>query len=117
MDISVNKPAKEYLKRKFEQWYAEQVMQQLDGREIDDLEEAELEPIELGMPLLKEVGAKWLVEMAEYISDNPQFVVHGFIQSGISGAIEGQDDVYDIGSNDNESGDESSDTSEEETES
>lgn len=95
-------------------------MQQLDGRELDDLEEAELELIELGMPLLK-VGAKWLVEMAKYISDNPQFIVHGFIQSAISGAIEGQDDVYDIGSDDNESGNVSSDsdcnTSEEETES
>ena len=96
-------------------------MQQLDGRELDDLEEVELEPTELGIPLLKEVGAKWLVDMAEYVSDNPQFIVHGFIQSGISGAIEGQDDVYDVGSDDNESGAESSDsdchTSEEERES
>ena len=29
MDISINKPAKDFLKREFEQWYAEQVMRQL----------------------------------------------------------------------------------------
>ena len=29
MDISVNKPAKEYLRRQFQQWYSEEVMKQL----------------------------------------------------------------------------------------
>jgi len=36
MDISVNKPAKEYLKKQFEDWYSEMVMQQLDGKDIND---------------------------------------------------------------------------------
>lgn len=43
-------------------------------------EEVELQPIDLNFPLLKEVGAKWLVEMSDYsmyISDNPQFIVNG----------------------------------------
>ena len=31
MDISVNKPAKNYLKRRFEQWYSDEVMKQLTG--------------------------------------------------------------------------------------
>ena len=39
MDISVNKPAKAFLKRKFEQWYSEEVMDQLEGRDIDDLKQ------------------------------------------------------------------------------
>ena len=41
----------------------------------------------MGMPILKEIGAKWLVEMAEYLSDNPQFIVNGFLRSGIAAAI------------------------------
>ena len=31
----------------------------------------------VNMEQLKVLGAKWLVEMAEYISDNPQFIVNG----------------------------------------
>lgn len=91
MDISVNKPAKEYLRREFEKWYSEEVMKQLEGKDLENLEEAELEPINMGMPILKEIGAKWLVGMAEYISDNPQFVVNGFLRSGIAGAIDGNE--------------------------
>ena len=84
MDISVNKLAKEYLKRHFEQWYSGKVTEQLEGRDLDDLEAAELQPISLGMPTLKEIRAQWLVEMAEYISENPQFIVNGFICSQAS---------------------------------
>ena len=87
MDIAVNKPAKEYLKRQFDQWYSEQVMKQLEGQDIDDLEMVELQPIDLGLPALKEIGAKWLVDMASYVSENPQFIVIGFIRSGITGAL------------------------------
>ena len=90
MDISVNKPAKEYLKR-FEQWYSGEVTNQLEGRDLDDLEAAELQPIDLGMPVMKEIGAKWLVEMADHISNNPQFIVNGFLRSGITGAVDEMD--------------------------
>ena len=88
MDIAVNKPAKEYLKIQFDQWYSEQVMKQLEGQDIDDLEMVELQPIDLGLPALKEIGAKWLVDMASYVSENPQFIINGFIRSGITGALD-----------------------------
>lgn len=32
LDISVNKPFKDYLRRKFNEWYSDQVMQQLRGK-------------------------------------------------------------------------------------
>ena len=32
---------------------------------------------------MRNIGAKWLVEVAKYISDNPQFIVNGFIHAGI----------------------------------
>ena len=31
MDIAVNKPAKDFLKRKFERWYSDEVMKELQG--------------------------------------------------------------------------------------
>ena len=61
-------------------------MKQLEGR---DVESAELQPINLGMPVLKELGACWMVEMAEYFRENPQIVVNGFIKAGIAGALDG----------------------------
>ena len=56
---------------------------------MEDLEGAEIQPINLGMPIMKEVGAKWLVGMAEYISDNPHLIVNGFVHSGIISAMDG----------------------------
>ena len=84
MDLTVNKPGKEFIKKKFENWYADKVIEQLD-------DEGDLEPINLGLPLLKELGAEWLVEMFHYISDNPQFITSGFICSGISHALDEQE--------------------------
>ena len=88
MDIAVNKPAKDFLRKEFQQWYSEHVMKQLEGQDITDIEQAKLQPIDLGLPGLKEIGAKWLVDMASYISDNPQFIVNGFIRAGITGALD-----------------------------
>lgn len=49
MDLSVNKPAKDFLKRHFEEWYAHQVMSLLDGKEGDS---PDTEPVNLGLPML-----------------------------------------------------------------
>ena len=38
--------------------------------------------------LLKELVAKWLINAFEYACDNPQFVVNGFIRSGITRAFD-----------------------------
>ena len=64
-------------------------MKQLEGR---DIESAELQPINLGVPVLKELGAKWMVEMAEYFGENPQIVVNGFVKAGIARALDGHID-------------------------
>ena len=53
MDISVNKPAKDFLRKKFQQWYSDEVMEQIEAE--DDIN-AEISPIKLSMPVLKEAG-------------------------------------------------------------
>ena len=40
------------------------------------------------MASVKELSAKWLLEMSEYIANNPQFIISGFRHSGISGALD-----------------------------
>ena len=48
MDFSVNKPAKDFLKRQFEEWYSGEVMKQLDGKKD---KATEVQPINLGLPM------------------------------------------------------------------
>ena len=86
MDIAVNKPAKDFLKRKFEQWYSEEVTKQLEG--VEDIEAVDIQPINMSSAAMKVLTAKWLVEMGEYLSENPQVVVSGFRHAGISAAID-----------------------------
>ncbi len=38
--------------------------------------------------MLRELGARWLVEAVEYISENPSIIVYGFSRSGIFGALD-----------------------------
>ena len=43
LDVSVNKAAKEYLSRQFQEWYSNQILKQLDeGTEVKDLEPVDL---------------------------------------------------------------------------
>ena len=44
----------------------------------------------MSMAVMKEIGAKWLVDMADYISNNPDFIVNGFLHAGISQALDGK---------------------------
>ena len=55
---------------------------QLSGHE--DIESVELQPIDLGMSVLKELGHEWLVETLAYIADNPHIVVRFSIRLGIT---------------------------------
>ena len=79
----MNKPAKDFMKRYFEEWYAQQLTEQFVWR---DIETADMQPVSLGLPVLKELGpsgAKWMVEMAEYFDENFKIIVNGFARAGI----------------------------------
>ena len=85
-DVAVNKPAKDFLRRKFQEWYSEQISDQLqDGQELSSFE---LDPITLGLPMMKEAVAGWLVEMFQYFQENPQIIVNGFLRTGICKALD-----------------------------
>ena len=85
MYASVNKPAKDMLKRQFEDWYPGEITKQLEGNDIGSVD---LQPISLGLTVIKELGARWLVEMVEYFAENPQTIVNGFFKAGIAGALQ-----------------------------
>ena len=58
---------KAFLRCKFEEWYATKLISQLEESNL-----ADIQPINLGLPVLKECGARRLVEAAEYISKIPK---------------------------------------------
>ena len=54
LDVSLNKSAKEFLRRKFQEWYAEQVRSQLQKQE-------EPSNVDLKLSVIKPLGAAWLM--------------------------------------------------------
>ena len=42
--------------------------------------------------MLKELGAKWLEQMAKYFAENPKIIVNGFVKAGITAALDGLDE-------------------------
>ena len=86
MDISVNKAAKDFVRQKFNEWYSEKVAEQLGGG--TDVEQQLIQPVDLTGAALKTIGAKWLVQMHEYLQDNPGLIVNGFRKAGIQEAID-----------------------------
>ena len=88
LDVSVNKPAKDFLRNKFEEWYTEQIVKQLEGQDLDT---STLVPIDVSSAVMKEVSAEWLTDLAEYMANNPQIVVNGFEKTGITAALSGND--------------------------
>ena len=50
-------------------------------------EEEELMPVNLSLAEIKVLGARWLVQMFDHLTDNPYVIVNGFIETGISGSV------------------------------
>ena len=63
---------------------SEQVRQQIE----EDIGKVELVPVDLRLVVMREHLAQWLVEMFDYISNNPQFIVNGFEKAGIADALD-----------------------------
>ena len=78
LDVSVNKAAKEDLRRQFQEWYSEQVCLQLqkDG-------DATVEPVDLRMGIVKPLGAKWMMGLYDYMKTKPDIIRNGFRHSGL----------------------------------
>lgn len=67
------------------------MLTQLEWEDTSDLKALELQPINLGFPIFKEIRTNWPADMATYISDNPHVIVNRFIRFGIMGALDGQE--------------------------
>ena len=76
MDISVNKVVKSF---QFSEWYSDELTELF----INDEETI----VDLSTARMKYIGGKWIVEMFEYLQDNPQIIVHGVRHAGVFNAL------------------------------
>ena len=80
LDLSVNKPAEDFLRGRFQEWYADQIVNQLE-------DDAEQQPVDMRLSIMKPLGAKWLISMLDYMCSNPSIIVNGFYAAGISDVL------------------------------
>ena len=83
LNITVNKPAKSFIKDKYNMWYIEQVAKQLnEGKAPADVE------VSLNLSEIKPLHAKWIYEMYEYLWGRSDLVLNGFESAGVTEAVE-----------------------------
>ena len=77
LDLSINKAAKDFMRKKFQEWYGNNICQQLD--------DGICEEVDLRLSRMKPLLAKWIIEMAEYFTAHPEIILNGFAAAGILG--------------------------------
>ena len=78
LDLNVNGHAKQFLKRKFENWYAEQVTKEIE-KEVNVLSVN----IETKLSIVKPLHARWLISFYDHMQNNRQMIIKAFEMAGI----------------------------------
>ena len=78
LDLNVNGHAKQFLKRKFENWYDEQVKKEIEkGVNVLSVK------IETKLSIVKPLHARWLISFYDHMQNNRQMIIKAFEMAGI----------------------------------
>ena len=77
LDVSVNRAAKQFLRNKFENWYADNIAAQKSSG-------SEIEPVDVRLSVVKPMAAKWMIDLYDYFVAHPQIIKNGFKHVGIT---------------------------------
>ena len=77
LDLSVNKPAKDYMKRQFQSWYSDQVCKNIHDNKPS-------ESIDIRMSVVKPLSTRWMMGIYDYMKSNPDIIKNGFYAAGIN---------------------------------
>ena len=92
LDLSVNKPLKDHLRRSFQSWYSDEVSKQLqEGKEPEDIK------VDTKLSIMKPLGTRWITSAYDYLRSRTGIVRGGFSAAGIVEILE-SDEVEDIDS-------------------
>ena len=75
LDLSVNKPAKDFMKNKFQGWYGEVIRKQLE-------DQVEVE-VDMSLSVMKPLVGNWIIDMYHYFQSKPNIIINGFHAAGI----------------------------------
>ena len=81
LDISVNKPMKDHLKIRFQQWYAEEVKKQLETVSLEQVK------VDVGLQVIKCPSANWIISGWQDLEKRSEVAINGFRKAGIFDVI------------------------------
>ena len=84
LDLTVNGAAKAFMKRRFTEWYSQEIWKELEsGKELNDVD------IKLTLPLLRPLHTSWLTNIYDYLTSQKvaEIIFNGWQSSGIPEAI------------------------------
>ena len=82
LDLNVNDHAKEFLKGKFECWYAQQITNQLEsGSSLYHVQ------VPLKLSVIKPIHTKWLLGLYNHLRNSSDTVMKGFAMAGIKDTL------------------------------
>ena len=94
LDISVNKSAKCFIADKYQDWYAENVLQQLNR-----VVAAHDVKVVVKLSIMKPLHAKWIIEMFHQLKLSKQIVISGFRKAHITEAVSKADQLAQLRKN------------------
>ena len=72
LDVSLNKPVKDEMKKRFQMWYAEEVNKQLkEGVPISQVK------IEMPSSVMKNLSANWIMSTFDTLKTRPELAING----------------------------------------
>ena len=75
-DVSINKPAKDFLREQFQSWNAEQIVSKKNNGQT-------VQPVDMRHSIVKLSGAKWMIAMSDCIKSCPEMIINGCKNVGI----------------------------------
>ena len=81
LDLSINKAAKDFLRSRFNLWYAEKIQSQMTETESSD---TSIKPVDMKLSTMKPIGGKCLMDMFDFFKGKPDIVKNGFHVAGIT---------------------------------
>ena len=86
LDLTVNRSAKQFMRKQFIMYYSEIVRNKLEnGESVEDIE------VDLRLTAVKPLHARWLVSMYNFFTSDKgaQIIAKGWKKAGISGLLDG----------------------------
>lgn len=79
LDISVNKPCKDFLRNEAQTWYSNRIMEQIKAGKLPHQVK-----VETRISIIKPLHAQWVTKFYDYIRSRPEIVRHGWEKSLIT---------------------------------